>query len=425
MTHPWSYRRSVRTVLVLLALSMASTALTVGSNAASASAAEHEEPPPGRVDIIEVRGRIDPVVADFVSRTLRQAEEGGDEALVIQLDSPGTLVSRQVLDGLIRQIVHSPVPVAVWVGPTGARAYGGALSLLNAAPITGMAPGTKIGHGAGIKGTVGPDRALTDGLVNTTNPTLGEFVVGLDGRSVGVKVLSTARSSTDTDGRPRLEVAGEIRFGKLRPLERLLHAAARPSVAYLLLVVGLSLLIFEFFSAGIGLAGVTGAGLLVMSAYGLAVLPTSPLALALIALGFLGFSVDVQAGAPRLWTGIGTVSLLVGSVGLFGQGIDVPLLTMLVLVTAVFALMVSGMTSMLRSRFSTPTIGRESMIGSMGDARSAVNPDGTVALNGGLWRARTNRATPIGEGARVRVVAIDGLVLEVEPEEGGARDAGH
>ena len=91
----------------------------------------------------------------------------------------------------------------------------------------------------------------------------------------------------------------------------------------------------------------------------------------------------------------------------------------------VVLLMVSGLPSMVRSRFSTPTIGRDSMIGAMGEARTAVDPEGTVALSGGLWRARTNRATPIGAGDSIRVVAIDGLLLEVEPEEGGARDAGH
>lgn len=419
--------RAVRTLLALLLVAggLAGGGVFGGASPAAGAEPEVEVDPPGRVDIIEVRGRIDPVVADFIGRSLTQAIEGDDEVLVIQLDSPGDLISESELDELVERITFSPVPVAIWVGPTGARAYGGAFRLLSAAPVAGMAPGTKIGKGEGVTGTVGSERALTDGLIDMTPPTLGEFVVGLDGRAIGVDVVRTARDSIDDQGRPRREVAGEVRFGKLSILERLLHAAARPSVTYLLLLVGISLLIFEFFSAGIGVAGATGAILLVMSAYGLAVLPTSPLSLAMIALAFFGFSIDVQAGAPRLWTAIATVSLVVGSLRLFGEGIDVPLLTMLALVIGVVLLMVSGMTSMLRSRFSTPTIGRESMIGRMGQARSAVAPDGTVVLDGGLWRARTNRATPIAVGDPVRVVAIDGLVLEVEPEEGGARDAGH
>jgi membrane-bound serine protease (ClpP class) len=80
------------------------------------------------------------------------------------------------------------------------------------------------------------------------------------------------------------------------------------------------------------------------------------------------------------------------------------------------------MPSMVRTRFSTPTIGREWMVGEMGRAVTAVSPDGVVQIRDALWRASTNRATPIDELDRVRVVGIDGLVLEVEPEKGGARD---
>lgn len=196
-------------------------------------------------------------------------------------------------------------------------------------------------------------------------------------------------------------------------------------MAYLLLVAGLSLIVFEFFSVGVGAAGATGALALVLSAYGLAVLPTRPLGLALVGLGMFGFSVDVQAGAPRTWTVIGTASLVAGSAWLFGGGLHVPWLTLVAIVAGVLLLVLVGLPSTVRSRFATPTIGRESMIGEMGQARTAVDPEGTVELRGGLWRARTNRATPIGAGEPVRVVAIDGLLLEVEPEEGGARDAGH
>ena len=88
--------------------------------------------------------------------------------------------------------------------------------------------------------------------------------------------------------------------------------------------------------------------------------------------------------------------------------------------TVVF--MLSGMTAMVRSRFSTPTIGREDLVGEMGLAEADVDPDGVVRIRDALWRARTNRATPIHAGDAVRVVSIEGVVLEVEPETGGARD---
>jgi membrane-bound serine protease (ClpP class) len=119
------------------------------------------------------------------------------------------------------------------------------------------------------------------------------------------------------------------------------------------------------------------------------------------------------------------VSILVGSWRLFPSGLAVPWLVIVLVSGGVALFMLSGMTAMLRARFSTPTIGRESMIGQMGEATTGIDPEGMVDLRGGKWRARTNRATPIPAGERVRVVAIDGLLLEVEPETGGAKDAGH
>jgi membrane-bound serine protease (ClpP class) len=395
--------------------------------------------PPGRaapatraVDVIEVSGRIDPIEADFVKRSLRQAEQNDDEVLVLQLDSPGALIDSASLDVLAFRLSHAKVPVAVWVGPSGSRAYGGANRLVTAAGLAGMAPGTHVGRNPGgppgdplsVSGSLGADQARARGATAVVAPTLGEFIVGLDGQTVGGRVLSTARVVNQGENRRR-EAAGNVRFAKLGIGERVLHSAASPQVAYLLLVVGLLLIVFEFFTAGIGLAGAVGAGSLLLAAYGLGVLPTSPLGLALVVIGVGGLAIDVQAGAPRAWTVIGTVALAVGSWRLFGDGVSVSWIAMVAVVAGSVLLMVAGMASMLRARFSTPTIGRESMVGRMGEADSGIDPDGTVRVGGALWRARTNRATPISSGAPVRVVAIDGLLLEVEPETGGARDAGH
>ncbi len=415
----------MRRLLPALLLSMLASAGLFGAAAGAGAGGQSDEPAARPVHIVEVKGRIDAIVANFVVRSLRSAQDDDAEAVVIQMDSPGALIGRQEVDELVFRIAHSSVPVTVWIGPTGARAVGGAARLADAAAYTAMAPRTKLGRFDDVAGLLGPEAARDRGLIDAVVPTIGEFLAEIDGKQIAGRELDTARVVTAADGKSQTQAAGEVRFGKLPMTERLLHATASPSVAYLLLVVGLSLIVFEFFSVGIGVAGATGAVLLAMSAYGLAALPTTPLGLGLVALGFFGFSVDVQAGAPRAWTAIGTVSLLVGSLTLFGDGIDIPWLTMLVLVVGVVLLMVSGLPSMVRSRFSTPTIGRESMIGSMGEARTAVDPEGTVALRGGLWRARTNRATPIGAGDSIRVVAIDGLLLEVEPEEGGAKDAGH
>ena len=363
----------------------------------------------GRVDVIEVTGLIDPVEVDFIAGSIRAAERARVEALIIQLNSGGSVVAQARLAALTRRIAHARVPVAVWVGPSNARAEGGTLRILQAAAVVGVAPG------AHVRGPVGAAARIDA-------PVLGDFIVGLDGLRVGGRTLATARV-VSTPGGPRRQPVG-VRFAKPALLPRLLHTVASPSVAYLLFVVGLVLIVFEFFTVGVGVAGAVGAGSLILALYGLSVLPTRPVSAGLLALGIAGFAIDVQAGAPRTWTVIGTISFLVGSLRLF-DGHVVPWWTVLLVVGGVALMMVAGMPAMLRARFSTPTIGRESMIGELGAAAADVDPEGTVTVRGALWRARTNRATPIVAGDVVRVVAIDGLLLEVEPEEGGAREAHH
>src|SRR5690606_12158691 len=115
------------------------------------------------------------------------------------------------------------------------------------------------------------------------------------------------------------------------------------------------------------------------------------------------------------------VTLVVGSVWLY-EGMSLSWITLLVGILGTCLGMISGMPAIVRTRFSTPTIGREWVRGEMGVAESAVDPDGVVLVRDALWRARTNRATPIPVGGSIRVVEISGLILEVEPEEGAARD---
>jgi len=204
-------------------------------------------------------------------------------------------------------------------------------------------------------------------------------------------------------------------------VDQLAHTVGSPPVAYLLFVIGMALLLFELYTAGVGVAGVVGASFVLLGGYGLAVLPTNPWAVGLLVFAMFGFGIDVQTGVPRVWTGIAAVSYLLGSVFLY-DGRTLSWITLLISVLGMVLAMLGGMPAMVRSRFSTPTIGREWMVGEEGVAATAVDPDGTVLVRDAPWRARTNRATPIASGAPVRVAAIDGLVLEVEPLDGAARD---
>ncbi len=122
-----------------------------------------------------------------------------------------------------------------------------------------------------------------------------------------------------------------------------------------------------------------------------------------------------------MWSGIATIAFVVGSVTLY-DGLSLSWVTLLVAVVGMSLAMLGGMPAMVRTRFSTPTIGREWMVGEIGTAQGRIAPDGIVTVRDAPWRARTNRATPIDAAQPVRVVSIDGLLLEVEPVGGAARD---
>ena len=137
-----------------------------------------------------------------------------------------------------------------------------------------------------------------------------------------------------------------------------------------------------------------------------------------------GLSIDVQAGGLGPWTFIGTAALVAGSLKLYdgSSRLNPAWWTILLVCVIVVLFFVTALPAFVRARFSTPTVGREGMVGELGTAEVAVDPDGVVLVRDARWRARTNRATPIGAGDVVRVISVEGVVLEVEPEAGGARD---
>ncbi len=379
------------------------------------------------VDVVKVTGLLDPVMVDFIEGAVAEAESAGVTALVLQTDSDGAVVSDEDLAGLLSTISEASVPVDVWVGPSGSGLTGAAALLAAAADEVGMAPGTRIG-GAPAWDPEGLDAQrlalLTDrvsndseaselGITTVVAPTIGDLIVNLPGVE--------SRQVTEPDGEIRREPLTQVRFDQLPLLSQLMHTVASPPVAFLLLSVGLGLLIFELFTAGVGVAGVIGAGSLVLGSYGLAVLPTRWWALALVGLAFVALAVDVQTGVPRFWTGVGLLAYAVAAFTIY-DGLALSWITLVAAFVGMLLAFLGGMPAMVRTRFSTPTIGREWMIGEMGRAVTDIDPDGVVQLREALWRATTNRATPVGELDRVRVVGIEGLVLEVEPEEGGARD---
>lgn len=399
------------------------------------------------VDVFQASGLFDEVMVDAITDAIDRAEAGGSQALVLQLNTPGAVVDDEAMAGLLSAVRDAQVAIGIWVGPSrSARAYGAPAQLFGVADVTAMVAGSRVGftgepllaevdlgqQAAGlVDSSVSFAEARTLGVLRLDTsdegvPTVRSMVLALDGVSLDDgTVLDTVTQELDDTGASQ-NVSTLVRFSGLGIVDEVFHTVASPPIAYLFFVIGACLLIFEFFTAGVGIAGFVGAVLLVLGTYGLAELPSRPGAVLALVLALIAFSIDVQVGVPRLWTGVGLVLFVPASFFLFGSlpGASlrigwIPLATGIVGVMLTFFV---GMPSMTRTRFATPTIGREWMVGADGVAVGAIDPDGVAEVNGARWRARTNRATPITAGAPLRVASIDGVTLEVEPLEGAARD---
>ena len=446
-----------RRAVALVAVALAACLLALAGDAGAASDA-----PVGRrgIDVVQLEGYLDAPNVSLMKDAIEESNRNRSTLLVFQLSSSGAI--GEDIGPVLEAMERSRVPIAVWVGPSGADAKGAATFVLQAADLAYVSPNSGAGPGQPVRvddpggsttrgvgsrlarlaerngrdpegarklATVRLGSAAAEGVGATdgVRPTLGELIVQLDGKTVqtaaGEVSLSTAKVVGEGRDRRR-QPNQDVVFNRLGLGASLLHRLISPSIAYLLIMVGLALIVFEFYTASIGLAGLVGASCAIGAFVGFSHLPVHWWALGLLFLSALGFTIDVQAGGLGPWTVVGVVSLITGSWWLYGGSSQLrPSWWVLLVVMGGFALfMLGGMTAMIRSRFSTPTIGREGMVGEEGTAEVAVDPDGVVLIRGARWRARTNRATPITAGDAVRVVSVEGLVLEVEPPEGGAQD---
>jgi membrane-bound serine protease (ClpP class) len=432
------------------------TLLGVGGASAPAVAQADDE-----IVVVQVEGLLDPPNATLVREAIEAANDRDDTtAVILQIDSGGAVDVD--VDELVDAIEASAVPVVAWVGPSGADAKGAVAVLIQAAHVATVATDTGIGpaypvrlddpaspsaeqvtaelvalaeareRNPAVAREMATERVSWDELGDDATgigvrPTLGDVIVSLDGETVetatGPIELSTARVTGEGLDQRR-EPNQDVLFDRLGLPDQVLHTLISPSIAYALLVVGIALIIFEFFTVSIGIAGITGGAAVLGAFIGFSHLAATRWGVALILLAMLGFAIDVQAGGLGPWTGIGLAALVAGSLTLYGGSsrLDVPWWVIALVVLGTLLFMLGAMTAVIRARFSTPTVGREGMVGATGAAEVDVAPDGVVVIDGARWRARTNRATPIKAGDPVRVVAVEGVLLEVEPPTGGARD---
>lgn len=435
-----------RRMLCGLALIVAAPAFSFLSSGIASAADGTERLAP--VDVVEVSGLVDSIVADNIASSLERSQTNGAQAIILQMNTRGAVIGRERMTTLLSTIAASKIPVAIWVGPSGARAYGLPAQMLAVADVTAMAPGTRIGR-TGTLLTVN-NKQLTFGIADdelhngsmgfldarkksvlkfSTDdrgvPVLRNMLYALDDLKVRGVTLNTVTDALDAKGQVTRE-ATTVRFFKLGLVPRLLHTVASPPSAYLMLTIGLALLIFEFFTAGIGVGALVGAVCLILGCMGIGALPMSGVGVGLLLASMVAFAIDVQVGVPRFWTGVGLFFYTIASFAMFrsvdGLTMRPSWITLLVGIGGIALTFVAGMPSMVRTRFATPTIGRENLVGTTGVAVGEINPVGIVMVDGAKWQARTNRATPLAANDPIRVASIDGITLQVEPLEGAAKD---
>ena len=377
------------------------------------------------VVVVEASGLMDPVMVRMMQRTLEEVDTTKTIALVFQINISGSVVEEEKIVALGEAISSSPIPISFWIGPSGSRAKGPITELALISGDIGISPGSKIGKiGQSIlssnsseahknfdlnEKTFNYEEAIEKGIARSS-PVLLEHLVGLE----GFEVISDVDSG-------EIKPLTQTRFEEMDPPDQFFHSVGSPAITYLLFLAGMGLLVFELYTAGVGIAGVLGALCLLLGFYGLAVLPSNPWGIALLIFSMFSFAVDIQTGVPRFWSAVATISLVAGSLLLF-DGLSLSWLTLLFGILLTVSCMSAGMPAMIRTRFATPTIGREWIVGELGMALEEINPNGTVEVKGAIWKAQTNRATPIKVNDEIRVAAVDGFWLDVEPLEGAARD---
>jgi membrane-bound ClpP family serine protease len=412
--------------------SLALGALVVAGIGAAPALAQSDAGP-GPVEVVEVTGPLDQRTMDFIVGRLTGSEA---QLVVLHLDAPG--IASGDPEPLFAAVGAASVPTAMWAGPVGTTAYGGVAHLLELVDVAGGAPGARVGYSAATVGggtpsgqcSITPVECDTEtqsfeitengpnpAAIRIVEPTIAQFVAALDGMTIDDVTLETAETVTADDGTEVVVTSVPVRFVQPGLFTRFLRLSIRPEGTFLFLVAGLTLVVFELYAAGAGIAASVAVLSLFLAGYGLATLPMNWVSVAAVLVGLLLYAWEFQRNRLGIGSALGTLLLLGGGLTLTTARPQFApawwAVVLVVIAAALFFLFAMG--SVVRSRFSTRTIGRDHLVGRSGVAETAFDPEGVVVLDGARWRARAHRAAGIRAGDPVEVVGVEGILLEVGP----------
>jgi len=401
-------------------------------------------------DLISVNAAITPPIAEYIEKSIAEAAHDRAAGLIIKMDTPGGLDT--AMRDIAKSILNAPLPVVVYVAPSGARAASAGVIIVAAAHVAAMAPGTNIGAahpvGIGIGGkmdktmsekvendaaayvqgiakkrgrneewlekavrksaSITAEEALRLNVIDIVTTDIDSLLKQIDGREVdvnGVKaVISTAGAVVHEK---TMEVRG-----------RILSALSNPNIAYILLLIGLAGLYFEFSTPGAIFPGVIGGISLILAFFAMQTLSINYAGIALILFAIVLFIAEIKIISHGILSIGGVIALLIGSLMLFktaGSSLSVSwsVLIPAVVITSLFFIAIVGLA--LKAQLNPRQGGGEGMSGQQGVAVGDIHTSGKVLVDGEYWDAFSD--LPIANGSTVRVVEVEHLKLKVEPAE--------
>jgi membrane-bound serine protease (ClpP class) len=397
---------------------------------------------------IVVNDTIHPITDEYIGRAIAEAERNKDEALLIELNTPGGLL--ESTRHIIEQILASRVPIIIYVTPSGSRAASAGFFLLESADVAAMAPGTNTGaaHPVTISGGKMDDIMKTK--VENDSAALMRSVASKRSRNIDVAESAVRQSKSFTEQEAlsqklidyvasseedllkqmqgktvkrfngqsvTLKLVGEpIRLFDMTLKQRILSFIVDPNVAFILLAIGLLALYAEFNHPGAVLPGTVGLVFILLAVFALNLLPTRFAAVVLILASFALFALEAKFTTHGVLAIGGIVTMVLGALLL----VDAPIPEMRVhLWTALAVSIPLGMITAflmalaLKARRNKVVTGEQGLIGEVGVAQTALLPRGKVFVHGELWDAVSSMSVAAGE--RVTVRKVDGLQLEVDP----------